>query len=140
MIKKTIAYTDYDGNEREEDFYFNLTKAELTEMQLGTSGGLQKMIENIIKTKDIPRIIEIFKKIILASYGEKSNDGRRFMKSQEITENFTQTEAYSILYMELATDAEKAADFIAGVIPADLKKDFEEAQKTNPELKVLANR
>lgn len=140
MIKKTIAYVDYDGNEREEDFYFNLTKAELTELQLGTTGGLQKMIENIIKTKDIPRIIEIFKKIILASYGEKSADGRRFMKSKEITENFTQTEAYSILYMELSTDAEKAADFIAGVIPSDLKKEFEEAKKNNPQLIELANK
>ena len=140
MLKKTIAYVDYDGNEREEDFYFNLTKAELTEMQLATTGGFQKMIENIIKTKDVPRIIEIFKKIILASYGEKSPDGRRFMKSQEITENFTQTEAYSKLFMELSTDADKAADFIAGVIPSDLKKEFEEAQKNNPELKVLKNK
>lgn len=137
MIKKTIAYVDYDGNEREEDFYFNLTKAELTELQLGTSGGLQKMIENIIQTKDIPRIIEIFKKIILASYGEKSADGRRFMKSKEITENFTQTEAYSNLFMELSTDASKAADFISGIIPADLKKDFEEAKKNNPQLAEL---
>lgn len=140
MIKKTIAYVDYDGNEREEDFYFNLSKAELTELQLGTTGGLQKMIENIVKTKDIPRIIEIFKKIILASYGEKSADGRRFMKSKEIVENFTQTEAYSVLYMELATDAEKAADFIAGVIPADLKKEFENAKEKDPQLKELISK
>ena len=140
MIKKTIAYVDYDGNEREEDFYFNLSKAELTELQLGTSGGLQKMIENIIKTKDIPRIIEIFKKIIIASYGVKSPDGRRFMKSSEITDEFTQTEAYSILFMELSTDAEKAAEFIAGVIPADLKKEFEEAQKNDPKLAALTSK
>ena len=140
MIKKTISYVDYDGNEREEDFYFNLSKAELTELQLGTSGGLQKMIENIVKTKDIPRIIEIFKKIILASYGEKSPDGRRFVKSKEITDNFTQTEAYSILFMELSTDADKAAEFIAGVIPADLKKEFEEAAKSDPKLALLTNK
>ena len=137
MIKKTIAYVDYDGNNREEDFYFNLSKAELTELQLSTSGGLQKMIENIIKTKDIPRIIEIFKKIIIASYGIKSPDGRRFIKSKEITDEFTQTEAYSILFMELSTDAEAAANFISGVIPADLKKEFEEAQKTDPQLRML---
>lgn len=139
MLKKTIAYIDYDGNEREEDFYFNLSKAELTELQLSTSGGLQKMIENIIKTKDIPRIIEIFKKIIIASYGVKSPDGRRFIKSQEITDEFTQTEAYSILFMELSTDAEKAADFISGVIPSDLKKEFEVAQKENPQFKLIKN-
>ena len=137
MLKKTIAYIDYDGNDREEDFYFNLSKAELTELQLSTSGGLQKMIENIIKTKDIPRIIEIFKKIIIASYGIKSPDGRRFIKSKEITDEFTQTEAYSILFMELSTDAEAAANFISGIIPADLKKEFEEAQKTDPQLKML---
>lgn len=137
MLKKTIAYVDYDGNDREEDFYFNLSKAELTELQLSTSGGLQKMIENIIKTKDVPRIIEIFKKIIIASYGIKSPDGRRFIKSKEITDEFTQTEAYSILFMELSTDAEAAANFISGVIPADLKKEFEEAQKNDPQLKML---
>lgn len=137
MLKKTIAYVDYDGNDREEDFYFNLSKAELTELQLSTSGGLQKMIENIIKTKDIPRIIEIFKKIIMASYGIKSPDGRRFIKSKEITDEFVQTEAYSILFMELSTDADAAANFIAGVIPADLKKEFEEAQKNDPQLKML---
>ena len=137
MLKKTISYVDYDGNDREEDFYFNLSKAELTELQLSTSGGLQKMIENIIKTKDIPRIIEIFKKIIIASYGIKSPDGRRFIKSQEITDEFVQTEAYSILFMELSTDADAAANFIAGVIPADLKKEFEAAQKNDPQLKML---
>lgn len=139
MLKKTIAYVDYDGNEREEDFYFNLTKAELTEMQLSTTGGLEKMIDNIIKTKDVPRIIEIFKKIIIASYGEKSPDGRRFMKSTEITENFTQTEAYSKLFMELSTDAAAAADFIGGIIPSDLKKEFEEASKNDRTLKMLNN-
>ena len=137
MIKKTIAYTDYDGNEREEDFYFNLSKAELTELELSTSGGLQKMIENIIKTKDIPRIIEIFKKIIMLSYGVKSPDGRRFMKSKDLTDEFMQTEAYSILFMELSTDADAAASFISGVIPADLKKEYEEAQKNDPQLRML---
>lgn len=137
MIKKTISYVDYDGNEREEDFYFHLTKAELTELQFSTSGGLEKMIRNIVQTKDVPRIIEIFKKIIIASYGEKSADGRRFMKSPEITENFTQTEAYSKLFMELSTDADKAADFINGVIPEDLKKEFEKVKASDPELASL---
>ena len=117
MIKKTITYTDYDGNDRTEDFYFNLTKAEVMEMEMMTDGGLQKMIEKIIQTSDTKRIIEIFKSIILKSYGEKSPDGRRFIKNDELREGFAQTEAYSQLFMELATDAKAATDFVNGIIP-----------------------
>jgi hypothetical protein len=117
MIKKTITYTDYDGNDRTEDFYFNLTKAEVMEMEMMTDGGLQKMIEKIIQTSDTKKIIEIFKGIILKSYGEKSPDGRRFIKNDELRDAFSQTEAYSQLFMELATDAKAATDFINGVIP-----------------------
>lgn len=117
MIKKTISYVDYDGNNRTEDFYFNLTKAEVMEMEMMTDGGLQKMIEKIIQTSDTKKIIEIFKSIILKSYGEKSPDGRRFIKNDEIRDAFSQTEAYSNLFMELATDADKATEFVNGVIP-----------------------
>ena len=117
MIKKTITYTDYDGNDRTEDFYFNLTKAEVMEMEMMTDGGLQKMIEKIIQTSDTKKIIEIFKGIILKSYGEKSPDGRRFIKNDELRDAFSQTEAYSNLFMELATDAKAATDFVNGVIP-----------------------
>jgi hypothetical protein len=117
MIKKTITYTDYDGNDRTEDFYFNLTKAEVMEMEMMTDGGLQKMIEKIIQTSDTKKIIEIFKGIILKSYGEKSPDGRRFIKNDELRDAFSQTEAYSQLFMELATDAKAATDFVNGVIP-----------------------
>lgn len=117
MIKKTISYTDYDGNERTEDFYFNLTKAEVMEMEMTTDGGLQKMIEKIIQTSDTKKIIELFKGIILKSYGEKSPDGRRFIKNDEIRDAFAQTEAYSQLFMELATDADKASEFVNGVVP-----------------------
>ena len=120
MLKKRIKYTDYDGVEREEDFYFNLTKAEITELELSTEGGLQNAIEKIIDAKDTPQIIQFFKKIILMSYGEKSPDGRRFIKSEKITEEFTQTEAYSELFMELATDEKAAAAFVNGIIPKDL--------------------
>lgn len=117
MLKKTLTYTDYDNNERTEDFYFNLTKAELTEMELSTSGGLETRIRKIIATQDIPEIVVIFKELILKSYGEKSPDGKRFIKSKEISEAFSQTEAYSDLFMKLATDADAAADFVNGITP-----------------------
>lgn len=121
MLKKTITYTDYDGNKRTEDFYFNLTKAEITEMEMSMNGGLSKMIEKIVQTNDMKRIVEIFKDLILKAYGEKSNDGKRFIKNQEIREAFSQTEAYSELFMELATDANAAAAFVNGIIPANAK-------------------
>lgn len=117
MFKKTIKYVDFDNNDREEDFYFNLTKAEVAEMELSENGGISKLLQKIIAEKDQKRIVEFFKDFIIRSYGEKSNDGRRFMKSKEITDAFTQTEAYSILFMELATDEGKAAEFVNAVIP-----------------------
>lgn len=120
MLKKTITYTDYDGNERTEDFYFNLSKAEIMEMELSTTGGLTKMIEKIVAEQDGKKIIEVFKDLVLKSYGEKSADGRRFIKNDEIREAFSQTEAYSDLFMKLATDADEAADFVNGIVPANL--------------------
>lgn len=117
MIKETITYTDYNGVERTEDFYFNLTKAEVTEMQLQTEGGLSEMIERIVKAQDVPQIVGIFKTIILKAYGVKSADGRRFIKNDQLRDEFSQTEAYSQLFMTLATDADKAADFVNGVLP-----------------------
>lgn len=122
MITKTIKYTDYNGVEREEPFLFNLTKAELMEMEMSIEGGLTEMIQKIIKTQNSPEIIKIFKELILKAYGEKSADGRRFIKSKELSEAFSQTEAYSQLFMELATDDVKAAEFFNGVIPADSGK------------------
>lgn len=120
MLKKTIKYTDYEGVEREEDFYFNLNKAEVMEMQLSTDGTLTKFIEKIIAEKRVPELVKIFKELILKSYGEKSLDGKRFIKNDRILEEFTQTEAYSNLFMELSTDADAAAAFINGIIPKDL--------------------
>ena len=118
MLKKTITFTDYNGNSRTEDFYFNLTKAEITEMEMGTTGGMAEMIKRIVAAQDAPAIIKIFKKLILKAYGVKSPDGRRFIKSKELSEEFSQTEAYSELFMELAQDAEKAAEFVNGIVPA----------------------
>ena len=120
MIKKTITYRDFNDVERTEDFYFNLTKAEVLEMEMGTVGGLAEMINRIVAAQDQPAIIKIFKDLILKAYGEKSADGRRFMKSDEIAMGFAQTEAYSQLFMELATDADAAAKFVNGIVPADV--------------------
>lgn len=117
MLKKTIEYTDYNGNIRKEDFYFNLTQAELTEMEASVQGGLVEMINRIVAARDGKLIIETFKDVILRAYGEKSPDGRRFIKNDEVRDNFTQTEAYSKLFMELATDATAAGEFINGIVP-----------------------
>lgn len=121
MLKKTMTYIDYNGTERTEDFYFNLTKAEIMEMEMGTTGGLAEMINKIVAAQDAPAIIKIFKDLVLKAYGEKSADGKRFIKSEEIATAFSQTEAYSQLFMELATDADAAAAFVNGIIPADIK-------------------
>lgn len=117
MLKKTITYEDYDGNTRTEDHYFNLTKAEITEMQVSVDGGLTKMIERIIAAKDAKQIVSIFKDIILRSYGVKSPDGRRFIKSQELRDEFSQTEAYVKLFEELSSDTDAAVAFVNGIIP-----------------------
>ena len=117
MLKKTINYTDYNGKERKEDFYFNLNKAEVAEMELSTEGGLAEMIQKIVSSKDTPSIVKIFKDLILKAYGEKTPDGKRFVKSKELSDAFAQTEAYSELFMELATDAEAAAAFVNGIMP-----------------------
>lgn len=117
VLKKTITYLDYNGTERTEDFYFNLTKAEVAEMELSTEGGLAKKFERIIAAQDSKQIIEIFKDLILRSYGEKSPDGKRFIKTQEAREAFEQTEAYSDLFIELASNAESASAFVNGIIP-----------------------
>ena len=124
MITKTIKYTDYNGVEREEKFLFNLSKAELMEMEMGTTGGLAEMIQKIVEAQDAPSIIKVFKDLILKAYGEKSADGKRFIKVNEagipLSVGFSQTEAYSQLFMELATDADKAAEFVKGIVPGDI--------------------
>ena len=127
MLTKKIKYTDYNGTEREETFCFNLTKAELMEMEMSTSGGLAEMIQNIVQTQDAPAIIKVFKDLVLKAYGEKSPDGKKFMKVNDagvpLSIGFSQTEAYSRLFMELATDADKAAEFINAIVPKDMQQD-----------------
>lgn len=129
MFKKDIEYTDYNGSKRKEAFYFNLSKAELMEMELSTSGGFQQYINRIINAQDTPQLVKLFKELILKSYGEKSDDGKRFIKSDEIRDAFSQTEAYSELFMELATNTEAATEFVNHVIPSDMAEKVEELRK-----------
>lgn len=121
MLKYPITYTDFNGVERTEDFYFNLTKAEVMEMELGTTGGYTEMIRQIVSAQDTPTLVALFKEFILKAYGEKSADGKRMIKSKEIAEAFAQTEAYSELFMTLATDADKAASFVNSVMPREAR-------------------
>lgn len=120
MIKKTIEYVDYNGENRKEEFYFNLSKAEVMEMEMSKNGGLSEYIQRIVKSSDNAAIIALFKEIICKAYGEKSLDGKRFIKNKELTEAFVQTEAYSELFMELATNADEAAAFVNGIIPKNM--------------------
>ena len=124
MIKKTVTYKDYNDVERTENFYFNLSKAEVLEMEMGTDGGMAETIQRIIDAKDAPAIIRVFKDLVLKAYGVKSDDGRRFMKVQpdgsRYADDFKETEAYSQICMELATDADAAAEFVNGIVPSDL--------------------
>lgn len=120
MLKETITYEDYNGTQRTEDHYFNLTEAELMEMEMSMNGGLAEMIQRVVSAQDAPSIIKIFKEMILKSYGQKSLDGKRFIKSKELSEEFAQTEAYSQLFMKLATDTEAASRFVNGIMPAKL--------------------
>ena len=137
MLKKNIKYTDYNGVEREDTFLFHLTKAELMEMEMGTTGGLGEMIRNIVKSEDAPAIIKVFKDIILKAYGEKSADGKRFIKVNDagvpLSVAFSQTEAYSELFMELATDADAAAKFVNGIVPSDMEVSEEQIKQIKEE-------
>jgi hypothetical protein len=130
MIKEPITYTDYNGVTRTEDFYFNLSKAEVMELEMSTKGGLAEMIQRIVAAQDQPAIIKVFKDLIIKAYGVKSPDGKRFIKNQEVVDEFVQTEAFSELFMKLATDADAAAKFVNGIVPADLAKQAEQMALT----------
>ena len=131
MLKKRIKYEDYNGEIREEDFYFNLNASELIELEWNPSGKkISETIDELSRSTDNQRIIEIFKDLLLRSYGEKSSDGRRFIKSDEIRKEFEQSKAFEELYMELFTNANKAAEFVQGIIPDTdkIRKRIEEGQ------------
>ena len=135
MLKKTITYTDYNGETRSEDFYFNLSKAEIMEMEMSINGGMSELMKKVAATQDSPTLIKIFKDLILDAYGEKSVDGKRFIKTDDngrrLSDKFKETEAYSVLFMELAFDAEKAAEFMNGIIPSDLAQQVKEVDTSN---------
>lgn len=117
MLKKTVKYVDYNGVEREEEFYFNLSEAELAEMELSETGGLSEAIHKIISAKDNAAIIKMFKEIVVKSYGVKSADGKQFIKNDKVRDEFVQCPAYSKIFMELGRDADAAAKFVEAVIP-----------------------
>lgn len=128
MLKKKITYTDYDGNTLSEDFFFHLNKAELTMLEMSEVGGLEEKMKRIIKARDGAAIMDVVRDLIKRSYGEKSPDGRRFVKSEAMFEAFEQSEAYSELFMELCTSADAMSDFVKGILPSDLAKATEQAQ------------
>lgn len=121
MLKKTITYKNYNGVEVTEDFYFNLTQAEVMEMEMSTKGGLAEQLERIIAAQNAPAIIAEFKDLVLKAYGEKSADGKHFRKNDQIREDFASTEAYSIIFMKIAQDAAEATAFVNGIIPPQEK-------------------
>lgn len=132
MIKRVITYTDFDGNERTEEFYFNLTKSELLQMELSTEGGMKNLLERIVHTNDVPKLVNIIKELVLKSYGEKSLDGKRFIKNSELSENFVQTLAYDELLMQLLSNSEELANFCKGILPPQLLAMAEHEMKNNP--------
>lgn len=119
MIVKTVTYTDFNGNERTESFWFHLSRPELTEMLLGIDNNIETYIKTIIKSENYYELVKIFKKLLLEAYGEKSEDGRRFIKFPEKTKEFSESEAYSVLFTELTTNEEKASEFVNGLISKD---------------------
>lgn len=126
MLKKTITYTDWNGEERTEDFYFNLTRVEVVELEYDVESGtsLSDWLDTLIKSKDYGKIIQTIKKIILTAYGEKSSDGRRFMKNDDIRRSFEENPAFDELYMSMVTDSKKAADFLSGIMPSVVRENL----------------
>lgn len=135
MLKKTITYEDFNGEEVSEDFFFHLSKAELVELEVSHKDGLSAALERIVAAEDGKSIIAEFKNIILGSYGKRSDDGRRFVKNQEIRDEFESSEAYSVLFMEILTDTNSAVEFINGVVPKNLAE--EAAKITRAEISAV---
>ncbi len=138
MLKKTMTTVDFGGTERTEDYYFNLTKAEIMEMQLCTDGGFVETVKKIVEAKNQLELTRLFKKIICASYGVLSPDGRKFVKNQQVLDDFMATQAYSDLYIELLSgDGKAAEDFVNGILPKDLTNEAAKAPVSQPGLAVL---
>lgn len=137
MIKKTVTYQDLDGNDVTEDFYFNFTKAELAEMALSEKGGLAEKFKAMIASEDQKEIMATFKWLLGLSVGRRSEDGKRFMKSQTITDEFMQSDAYSVVFMELLTDSGAAAAFVRGMVPSEYAAQVNDDGSLKPQIKQL---
>lgn len=135
MLKKTITYQDFNGDEVSEDFFFHLSKAELVEMELSHEGGLSEALKRIIAAQDGKGIVDEFKNILLGAHGKRSADGKRFVKNATIREEFESSEAYSTLFMELVTNTDAAIEFINGIVPTGLDEDA--AKITGADLEVV---
>jgi hypothetical protein len=129
MLKKTITYTDFNGEETTEVFFFHLSKAELVELEMSHDGGFVDAMKKVIEAEDNTTIVNEFKKIILKSYGQKTPDGKRFIKNEQLREEFESSEAFSTLFMELLTDAGAAAEFMNGIIPQDMAEQAKAAMQ-----------
>lgn len=129
MYKKTITYTDYFDVERTEDFYFNLSESELMQLQLSTQRGFYNEMQALVDSHDGPKIMSVFNQIILKAYGEKSKDGRQFIKSPEISKAFSETPAYDKFFMEIIEDPKAASEFINGIVPSKMKLSGDETAK-----------
>jgi hypothetical protein len=136
MLKKKITYTDFNDEEVTEELYFNLTRTELIELEVGKEDGFVEYIQRVIKAKDQAALIDEFKRLILLAYGQKSSDGRRFIKTPELREEFVQTAAYDALFLELATDENAAAEFVVGVLPKELAKDVSETAQVPSQINI----
>lgn len=138
MLKKTITYTDFEGNQRTEDYYFNLSKTELMRMELSTEGGLGKKLEGISKSENVPELIKMFEMLIKVSYGVKSDDGKKFVKNEKTTEDFINSAAYDELFMSLITNTDEAIAFFKSIMPGEVQASLENDDRIK-ELKAKAN-
>lgn len=131
MYELPIKYTDYNGIDREEIFMFNMTEAEIQEMNLSVNGGMAALMVQIANTRDTATLVKIFKDMILKAYGQKSTDGKRFIKTPELRDAFEQCPAYSELFMQLSTDNVAAAKFLKSILPKKIQNEIkmEDAQK-----------
>lgn len=126
MLKKTYTYTDYNGVERTESFYFHFTEAEILDMEMSTEGGFAERVQRIIDAKDQAALMKLIKQFVIDAYGVKSDDGRRFIKNEKVKTAFLECPAFSDIFMDMVTNDELAAEFINGVIPDTMKKRFAE--------------
>lgn len=124
MIKKTVTYTDYNGVERTESFYFHFSEAEILDMEMSTEGGFAERVQRIVDAKQQTELLKVIKKFVYDAYGVKSDDGKRFIKNDEVKTAFIESPAYSKIFMEMLGDDKIAAEFVNGVVPANMKDEL----------------